>query len=115
MKKFVSAAKTNEQKDERLPITYEVLGKPVTFNFPGNGQMLYLMTSFGETSTIGNRAGAVFDLLFSTMSDEDVAFIRGKMLENEFEEEIATDIFEALMEDWFADPSQQSSDSQPTE
>lgn len=115
MKKFVAAVKEKEKGEEKAPIVYEVLGKEIAFNHPGNGQMIFLMTSFGADSKDVDRAASVFDLLFSTMSDEDVAFLRAKMLTNEFDETLASDIFTSLVEDWFADPSQPSSDSQPTE
>lgn len=127
MKKFVTAVE--ETMENETPKTEdEVRGTPIEYDLddrvmkaykPHEGQLTFMMAALGRGQTDDQRYAAIVNIMMAAHSGADKDHLESRLLENDPKKRLhlkqLEEIFEYLISGWFADPTQESSDSADSE
>lgn len=124
MKKFTSAVIDHiegESAEEEFT-AFELDGRELRAYKPHEGQLLFMMAALGRGQSDDKRLASIVNLMMSTLRGEDQDYLEERLLERDPQKRLKIqkieEIFQWLVEDeWFSDPTQESSDSaesQPT-
>lgn len=113
MKKFVTAIK---DEDDRGPgIEYELDERKMTAYKPHEGQLTFMLAALGRGQTDSQRYAAIVNIMMAAHRGEDQDYLESRLLTNVWKDRLhlkeLEEIFEHLIEEWFADPTQEQSDS----
>lgn len=121
LKQFTTAARERAERPKPTEgfgrtIKVEIDGREIAFGGVSSGQMLAMiaMEAQGETA----RIATIINFFFSIIEKEsDRAFLKSRLFdpEDEFGEEIVSDVVIHVLEEWGARPTQPSSDSSTTQ
>lgn len=124
MKEFISTVEE--------VLTEEETGKPVEEQYvefkiddrvlhsyqPTEGQLAFMLASLGRGQTNDQRLAAIINIVLSSLRGEDADYFEQRLLTREPAQRIGLDmieqVFEFLIEEWFARPTRPSSDSTPS-
>jgi len=126
MKKFVTAISDAEAEEDRGPgIVYELDERneknknPMTAYKPHEGQLTFMLAALGRGQTDDQRYAAIVNIMMAAHKGEDKDYLEMRLLENDPKKRLRLkqleEIFEYLIEEWFADPTQESSGSAESE
>ncbi len=124
MKEFTSAVEEIESEDggvkpEERYVEFKLDGRVLHSYPPLDGQLAFMLAALGRGQTTEQRFAAIINIMMSTLRDEDRDYLEGRLLSRDPKQRltIATieEIFESLIEEWFARPTQPPSDSAPSE
>lgn len=118
MKSFTSAAEEvlDEGKDEK-PIEFELDGRTMRAYQPTDGQLAFMLAALGRGQTNDQRFASIINIIINCLHDEDADYLESRLLSNGKDRlPVSTieKIFEFLVEEWFARPTQPQSDSAGT-
>ena len=120
MKSFTTAMQDIEAEDAGLKdadryIEFELDGRTLRAYHPTDGQLAFLLAAIGRGQTSDQRFAGILNILFSSLRDEDADYIESRMLSRDPKLRLPVadieQIFEYLVEEWFATPTQSASDS----
>lgn len=127
MKKFVTALEetmeneTPKTEDEvrGTPITYDLDGRVMKAYKPHEGQLTFMMAGLGRGQTDDQRYATIVNIIMAAHTGADEDHLQSRLIENDPKKRLRLpqleQIFEYLIEEWFADPTRESSDSADSE
>lgn len=82
---------------------------------PTPGQLVFMLAATGRGQTKENRTAAIINIMMESLQDDDRDYFEGRLLAREqkrrLPEEFIGEMFEWLVTEWFARPTQPASDS----
>lgn len=82
---------------------------------PTEGQLTFMLASMGRGQTTDQRFAAIINIMMESLRDEDKDYLESRLLTRDPKRRLHVktieNIFEYLMEEWFARPTQQPSGS----
>lgn len=120
VKKFITAVEDMEGDDERGPgIEYDLDGRTMTAYRPHEGQLTFMLAALGRGQTDDQRYAAIVNLMMKAHRGADADHLEDRLISNDRKTRLRLkqleEIFEYLVEEWFADPTQSPSDSAESE
>lgn len=131
MKQFVSAVREADPEAEGLPedgpdeskkIQFMLDDRVMTASQPTTGQLTFLAASTGRGQSKLSRFSSILNVIFECLDEDDQEYLEGRLLTRDPKNQVpmaqVEEIFAYLMEEWFGNPTQESSDSatsQPTD
>lgn len=126
MKKFVTAVEDIESDEDRGPaIEYELDERneknknPMRAYRPHEGQLTFMLAALGRGQTDDQRYAAIVNIMMASHRGEDKDYLESRLLENDPRRRLRLkqleEIFEYLISEWFADPTQEQSGSAESE
>lgn len=118
MKSFTSAAE--EVLDEgtgEKPIEFELDGRTMRAYQPNDGQLAFMLAALGRGQTNDQRFASIINLIINCLHSEDADYLESRLLSSGRDRlpvKTIEQIFEFLVEEWFARPTQPQSDSAGT-
>lgn len=118
MKSFTSAAEEvlDEGKDEK-PIEFELDGRTMRAYQPTDGQLAFMLAALGRGQTNDQRFASIINIIINCLHSEDADYLESRLLssgKDRLPVKTIEQIFEFLVEEWFARPTQPQSDSAGT-
>lgn len=95
-------------------ISFKMDGRVMKAFPPNDGQLAFMLAALGRGQTDESRMGSVLNIMLSSLRQQDADYIENRLLaqgRNRLRIKTLEPIFEHLMEEWFARPTQPSSDS----
>ena len=121
MKEFTSAVEDaiNEENGEEESFTEFMLdGRVMRAYQPTPGQLTFMLAALGRGQTTDQRFAAIINIMMEALRDEDRDYMESRLLTRDPKRRLKVkkieEIFEYLIEEWFARPTQQPSDSAPS-
>lgn len=120
MKEFISAVKDvltedEGQKVEDQYIEFKLDDRVLRAYTPTEGQLTFMLAAMGRGQSADSRFASIINIMMETLRDEDKDWFEGRLLTRNPKERLSIStvesIFEYLVEEWFARPTQPSSDS----
>jgi hypothetical protein len=118
MKKFRTAVEYTEpgaEEDRGKVIRYELDDRVMTAYKPHEGQLTFMLAALGRGQTDDQRYAAIVNIMLAAHFSGDKDYLESRLLENDPKKRLRLkqleEIFEHLIEEWFADPTRESSDS----
>lgn len=127
MKKFVTAVEETMENDtpktedevRGTPITYDLDGRVMKAYKPHEGQLTFMMAGLGRGQTDDQRYATIVNIIMAAHTGADSDHLQSRLIENDPKKRLRLpqleQIFEYLIEEWFADPTRGSSDSADSE
>lgn len=117
--KGISREEAEAEADGDVPIEFELDGRTLKAYPPTPGQLAFMMAVLGRGQNDSTRIAGMINLMLNTMRDSDADYFEGRLLSRERGYAMPIDkveeIFGWMVEEWFKDPTQESSDSSPTQ
>ena len=103
-------------EDDRGPgIPYDLDGRKMTAYRPHEGQLTFMLAALGRGQTNDQRYAAIVNIMMASHEGDDQDHLESRLLSNRRSERLRLkqleEIFEFLIAEWFADPTQEPSDS----
>lgn len=120
MKEFISAieADTAEENGDERTVNFKLDGREMVAYYPTDGQLTFLLATMGRGQTDDGRFASIINIMLSCLRDADRDHFEARLLTRDPKQRLKPDViekvFEHLMEEWFGDPTQSSSDSAPS-
>lgn len=113
MKEFACAAKAADDPDIEIPTMFKVGDLTCRAYQPTSGQVAMMFSRASERNEDGERTAATIDFMLGIFDKETSKELGSRLLDRDdpFELENLTEIFEWLMEEWGARPTQSPSAS----
>lgn len=120
MKEFITAVEEVIQSDEGTPVEdqyveFKLDDRVMRAYQPTDGQLTFMMAALGRGQSNDQRFAAIINIMMSALREEDQDYFEGRLLTRDPKKRLAVkkieEIFEYLTEEWFARPTQPSSDS----
>lgn len=116
MKEFVTAFEEIEKEDsaEEPYTSFKIDGREMRAYEPTDGQLAFMLASLGRGQTDDQRFASMLNIVLSTLRDEDADYFESRLLtrsSNRLSARKVEEIFEFLIGEWFARPTQPQSDS----
>lgn len=96
-------------------IAFKVDGRVLHAYPPLPGQLAFMLASLGRGQTADGRFAAIINILLASLRDSDADYLESRLLSRDPKKrmpmEQIEEIFSFVTEEWFARPTQQSSDS----
>lgn len=100
---------------EEKPILFKLEGRLMHAYALTDGQLAFMMANMGRGQTDDGRLAGIINVMLACLRDDDKDFFESRLLTSDPKKRIGsktiTAVFEYLIEEWFARPTQQSSDS----
>lgn len=122
IKEFVSAVEDAVQDADGFAgekfTEFSVDGRTLRAYQPTEGQLTFMLAAMGRGQTTDQRFGAIINIMMEALRNDDKDYLESRLLARDPKQRLAVktieNIFEYLMEEWFARPTQPSSDSAPS-
>lgn len=119
MKEFMSAVEDSlNEGDEGQYIEFKVDGRTLRSYTPHEGQLTFMLAAMGRGQTTDAKFASIINLMMSTLRGDDADYLQDRLLERDPAKRLSVktieSIFEYLVAEWFARPTQPSSDSAPS-
>lgn len=130
MKQFITAVVEAETEEDGTPVEDqfvefemaqktpegELINRRVLRAYqPHEGQLTFMLAATGRGQTKEQRFAAIINIMLSALRDDDQDYLEGRLLERDPKKRIKIEeieeIFEYLVGEWFARPTQPPSDS----
>ncbi len=119
MKEFSSAvdealAEGQEQADDPF-IEFKLDGRVLRAYQPNEGQLAFLLASLGRGQQSEDRFASIINVMMESLRDNDKDYLEGRLLSRDPKKRLKVqqieEIFEYLVSEWFARPTQEPSGS----
>ena len=123
MKEFTTAVEDIAAEDageapEEQPIEFKLDGRVMHAYPPTDGQLAFMLASLGRGQTDEGRFASMINVMLECLRDDDKDWFESRLLTRDPKKRIGAKtieaVFEHLMEEWFARPTQPPSDSAPS-
>lgn len=120
MKEFTTAVEEIAAEADGTPVeeqfvAFKVDGRELRAFQPTDGQLAFMLAALGRGQSADQRFAAIINIMLSSLRDEDADYLEGRLLSRDPKKRLPIKqveaIFEHLTEEWFARPTQPSSDS----
>lgn len=119
MKEFITAVTEADEEDKDVayqqPIEFKVDGRVLTAYRPTSGQLTFMLAALGRGQSNDQRFASIINIFMASLRGEDRDYLEERLLERDPSKRIRPnrleEIFEYLIGEWFADPTQEQSDS----
>lgn len=119
MKEFVTALEETALEAGGTPveeqaIEFKIDGRVLHAYPPTDGQLAFMLAALGRGQTSDQRFAAIINIMLGCLRDEDADYMESRLLTRGPERlpvKQVENIFEFLMTEWFARPTQPQSDS----
>lgn len=114
---LMAQGKTREEAEAEVEpfIEFKLDGHVLHAYQPTDGQLTFMLAALGRGQTQDQRFAAIINIMMSTLRDEDQDYFESRLLDRNPRTRLriqqVEQIFEYLTEQWFARPTQASSDS----
>lgn len=93
-------------------------GRTIRAYQPNDGQLAFMLAALGRGQSQEGRFAAIVNIMLASLRGSDRDYLEGRMLASDRKTKLPIkkieEIFEYLTEEWFARPTQPSSDSAPS-
>lgn len=100
---------------EEQAIEFKVDDRVLHAYQPTEGQLTFMLAALGRGQTSDQRFAAIINIMMSALREDDQDYFEGRLLNRDPKKRLSIKtveaIFEFLMEEWFARPTQSPSDS----
>lgn len=119
MKEFKSAVveeitEGSEGTEEHF-VEFKVDDRVLRSYTPHEGQLTFMLAALGRGQSTDAKYASIINLMMSTLRGEDADYMEGRLLERDpakrLQMPMLEEIFEYLVQEWFARPTQPPSDS----
>jgi hypothetical protein len=97
------------------PILFKLDGRLMHAYMPTDGQLAFMLASMGRGQTADGRFASIINIMLECLRDDDKDFFESRLLTRDPKKRIPARtieaVFEYLVEEWFARPTQQPSGS----
>ena len=116
IKALIESGKTPEEAEAAVDsglgiITFKVDDRVLKAHPPTDGQLAFMLAALGRGQTQDQRFASIINIMLSSMRDEDKDYMESRLLTRNPKLAIpikqVEQIFEYLIEEWFARPTQQ--------
>lgn len=120
VKALMEQGKTeDEARAEVEPyVEFKVDDRVLRAYHPTDGQLTFMLAALGRGQASEARFASIINLMLSSLRDDDAIYLEGRLLSRDPKKRLPVKqieaIFEYLMEEWFARPTQPQSDSAPS-
>lgn len=115
IRSFGDAVKAAEraEEDNEPPLVIDILGREIELEYPGSGQVIYMTAALASTEGDITQVGEVVQFLYHLVTDEDAAYIKGKLLDRKsgFDGDTVIELIEYITEEWSSRPTRNASGS----
>lgn len=117
MKEFTSAVEDAATEDDALDkyTEFKVDGRVLRAYQPNPEQLTFMLAALGRGQAQETRFASIINLMMSTLRGDDQDYMEARLLERDpakrLKIQMLEGIFEYLMEEWFATPTQEPSAS----
>ncbi len=116
---LVAAGKTQAEAeaevDDEPYVEFRIDGRVMRAYRPIEGQLIFMMAALGRGQTKEGRFSSILNIMFEAMREDDKDYLESRLLSRDPAKRIPMKqieaIFEYLVEEWFARPTQSQSDS----
>lgn len=122
MKEFISAVEENEDEAagvEEGVVEFKLDGRVLHAHRPNPSQLAFLLASMGRGQRDDQRFANIINALMASLRDDDKDYFEARMLETDPKKTISLKlmqkVFEYIISEWFADPTQEQSGSAPSQ
>lgn len=118
---LVEQGKTRAEAEDEVEsedyVEFDLDGRIMRAYHPNEGQLAFMLAALGRGQTKEGRFSSILNIMFESLRDDDKDHLESRMLSRDPKHRLPMKqiegIFEFLTEEWFARPTQQSSDSAP--
>lgn len=110
---LVAAGKTREEAELEVDSVdyteFKLDGRTMRAYKPNSTTLAFMLATLGRGQTKDQRFGAIMNIMFEALRDDDKDHLESRMLTrgtNQIKMEQIEEIFEFLVEEWFATPTQ---------
>lgn len=125
MKEFISAVEDAENEEngteEESYVPFKIDGRELRAYQPTEGQLIFMLAATGRGQSADQRMAAIINIMLASLRDDDADYMEARLLTRDpkkrLKPEMIESVFEYLVEEWFARPTQPSSgsaESQPS-
>ena len=116
MKEFISAVEESiEEEGSGRFVEFSLDGRVLRSYTPHEGQLTFMLAALGRGQSSDSKFASIINLVMSTLRGEDADYMEGRLLDRDPRKRLSLDtlesIFEYLVSEWFARPTQPQSDS----
>lgn len=119
MKEFVSAIEEVESENEaeneaEKPLEFKLDGRVMHAYKPNEGQLTFMLAAMGRGQSREDRFASIVNIMMASLRDEDQDYFESRLLtrgEDRLKMPVIQSVFEYLIGEWFATPTQDASDS----
>ena len=120
IKALVDAGKTQAEAEAEVEreegvVEFKLDGRTMKSYPPNEGQLVFMMAALGRGQSQEQRFASMVNIMMESLRDSDQDYFEGRLLTRDPKERLPMKqieaIFEYLVEEWFARPTQPSSDS----
>lgn len=116
---LVKGGSTREQAEQEVdgekPIEFKLDGRTMHAYTPTDGQLAFMLASMGRGQTSDGRFASIINIMLECLRDDDKDYFESRLLTRDPKKRLGVkmieQVFEHLTEEWFARPTQSSSDS----
>ena len=105
------AEKQVDAEDDGPFVEFDLDGRTMRAYQPNEGQLAWMLANLGRGQTKEGRFAAILNVMLSSLRDDDKDHLESRMLAREKNQRVPMKtiegIFEYLMEEWFAHPTQE--------
>lgn len=107
---------TRQQAEEEVDpyVEFDLDGRVMRAYRPIEGQVIFMLAALGKGNSKESRFSSILNIMFESLREDDRDHLEGRLLTrgpNRLSMKKIESIFEYLVEEWFARPTQQPSDS----
>jgi hypothetical protein len=112
IKALMEEGKTREEAEAEVEgyIAFKVDGRELHAYPPTEGQLAFMLASLGRGQSNEGRFASIINIMLSCLRNEDRDYLEGRLLDRDPKNRLPIKqveaIFEFLMEEWFARPTQ---------
>lgn len=96
-------------EDNESFIEFKIDGRVCRAYQPTEGQLTFMLAALGRGQNQDQRFAAILNIMLSSLRDADADYIEGRLLsrgKDRLPVKVIEQIFESLVEEWFARPTQ---------
>lgn len=116
---LVAEGKSREDAEAEVDgtsyVPFKVDGRELHAYMPNDGQLAFLLASMGRGQTQDGRFASIINVMLASLRDDDADYLESRLLTKDPKKRLPIQqveaIFEHLVEEWFARPTQASSGS----
>lgn len=118
MREFKAAVEEVSEETEEQYVEFKLDGRVMRAYLPTAGQLAFMLAAMGRGQTKDGRTAATINIMMESLRDDDKDYFESRLLTRDPKQrlgvETISEIFEYLVEEWFARPTQPQSDSAPS-
>lgn len=105
-----SREEAEAEVDGEVPVEFKLDDRVLKAYPPNEGQLVFMLASLGRGQSQESRFASIINIMMECLRDEDKDYFEGRLLtrnpKRRLKIEQVEEIFEYLVEEWFARPTQ---------